>query len=173
MSKVNAKRRAFLRGAFLTREGRAEEAKRQHPLGPVPPWHHGLSLEQYCPGCEQPCISSCDPGIIRIHPQDHDHAGKPFLDFTLGGCTFCGACVEACPIEIQKDDRTTPRIGALEMNRSSCIAWQDIICMSCTSACDYKAITTTYQRRPEVDADLCTGCGKCVAVCPVKALSIT
>ena len=172
MSKIDGGRRAFLRGAYLTREGRAEEKKRQNPLGPVPPWHRGLALATECIGCAQPCVASCEPGIIRIHPQTHAHAGIPYLDFKTGGCTFCQACVEACPIDISVADNATPRIGTASLNRNSCIAWQDIICMSCSNACDDKAITTSYQRRAQVDAERCTGCGKCVAVCPVNALTI-
>ena len=44
--------------------------------------------------------------------------------------------------------------------------------MSCSGRCDYQAITTEYQRRAQIDTDRCTGCGMCVAVCPVGALSI-
>jgi len=172
LSKVNANRRAFLRGAYLTREGRNEEAKRQKPLGPVPPWHQGLALESHCVDCTQPCIASCEPGIIKIHPQSHDYASIPYLDFTSSGCTFCGACVEACPIEIETGNNATPRIGTLVLNRSSCIAWQDIICMSCSNACEYKAITTMHQRRPQIVTSNCTGCGKCVSVCPVNAMGV-
>ncbi len=172
MSKPDAGRRAFLRGALLTREGRAEEKKRQNPLGPAPPWHQGLPLTSHCLDCAQPCVSRCETGIIRIHPGSHDHAGIPYLDFSAGGCTFCQACVEACPIDITIGNKATPSLGTLTINRNSCIAWQDIICMSCSHACDYKAIATSYQRRPRVDASACTGCGKCVSVCPVKALTV-
>ena len=139
----------------------------------MPPWHRGLALETHCIGCAQPCVSSCDPGIIRVHPPNHDYADIPYLDFTTGGCTFCQACVEACPIDIAIADKATPSIGTLTINRKSCIAWQDIICVSCSHACDYKAITTSYQRRPRVDTMACTGCGRCVPVCPVKALTVT
>ena len=93
-------RRAFLRGTLLTRAGRAQEVLRQQPLGPPPPWHRGLALESHCPGCTHPCVTACDPGIIHLHPQDHDLAGLPYLDFNTSGCTFCKACVEACPVSV-------------------------------------------------------------------------
>jgi len=43
VNKVDGGRRAFLRGALLTREGRNAETARQQPLGPPPPWHQGLA----------------------------------------------------------------------------------------------------------------------------------
>jgi len=166
-------RRAFLRGTLLTREGRAEEKSRQRRLGPPPPWHQGLALETHCPGCTHPCVTACDPGIIQLHPENHQLTGLPYLDFSTSGCTFCKACVEACPLdESMVLDTAEPVIGKAQLNRETCIAWDDVICMACSGRCDYHAITTVHQRRAQIDAELCNGCGMCVAACPVQALSI-
>lgn len=164
-------RRAFLRGAFLTSAGRTKEIKRQQPLGPVPPWHQGQPLVDHCLDCAQPCVDACEPGIIRIHPATHDYAGIPYLEFSANGCTFCQACVEACPMDIAVSD-VRPNIGTAQLNRSTCIAWNEIICMSCSDRCEYSAITTTQMRQPQVNADNCTGCGACISACPVNALQI-
>ena len=166
-------RRAFLRGSLLTREGRAQEVARQQLLGPPPPWHQGLPLADHCLDCPHPCIDACEPGIIHLHPSDHDQAGLPYLDFSNNGCTFCQACVAACPMEIEAAADTRPVIGTAQLNRNTCIAWDDVICMSCSGRCDYHAITTVHQRRAQVDAQICNGCGMCVAACPVRALSIS
>lgn len=165
-------RRAFLRGSLLTRAGRRAEHARQHPLGPPPPWHRGLALEAHCPACSGPCVSACEPGIIRLHPADHERVGLPYLDFSGAGCTFCKACVAACPLEIDTAQEPAPRPGMARLNRSACIAWNDVICMACSTRCDYRAITTAHQRRPQVVEERCTGCGMCVSACPVNALRI-
>lgn len=107
-----------------------------------------------------------------MHPQDHAHAGIPYLDFSASGCTFCKACVEACPLEIPVREHSAPAIGSARLKQEACIAWQDVICMACSGRCDYRAITTTHQRRPQIDADACNGCGMCVAACPTQALEV-
>jgi ferredoxin-type protein NapF len=117
-------------------------------------------------------VTACEPDIIRMHPADHELAGTAYLDFGNSGCTFCRACVTACPMEIEVNESVNPPIGKARLNRDTCIAWADVICMSCQERCDYHAISTEYQRRAQVDNDRCTGCGMCVAVCPVGALNI-
>ncbi|MDX1698941.1 MAG: 4Fe-4S binding protein, partial [Thiohalobacterales bacterium] len=65
-----------------------------------------------------------------------------------------------------------PVIGTAVLNRATCIAWHEVICMACSERCDCGAITTTHQRRAEIDASLCNGCGMCITACPVKAIAI-
>ena len=69
---MESARRNFLRGKFLTHEGRDEFKQESTPLGFLPPWHIGKIQKTDCTGCDQPCVSSCDQEIIKIHPQGHD-----------------------------------------------------------------------------------------------------
>jgi ferredoxin-type protein NapF len=171
---VDTSRRAFLRGSLLTRKGRAQETRRRQPLGPPPPWHAGLPLESLCADCAHPCVDTCEPGIIRLHPADHDLAGIPWLDFSEVGCSFCAACVEACPVEVEQlaAGRPSPQIGELQLNRETCLAWNGVICQSCIGPCPARALSINRQRQLDIDATLCNGCGMCLTACPLDALKI-
>jgi ferredoxin len=61
--------------------------------------------------------------------------------------------------------------GPAAIDRSACIAWNGVVCMSCRFACATGAIVMNTQNRPEVHEDDCTACGDCVPVCPTSAIS--
>jgi len=61
--------------------------------------------------------------------------------------------------------------GPAAIDRSACIAWNGVVCMSCRFACAAGAIVMNTQNRPEVNEDDCTACGDCVPVCPTSAIS--
>ncbi len=162
-------RRGLLTGSFLTRKGRESIERRQKPLGPKPPWHQ--EVMEACGSCEQECAASCPQGIIRIHPDEHAHAGTPWLEFSTTGCTFCGDCAQACP-SIESYDREMARTGDLQVATTTCLAWNGVFCMSCIGKCDARALQMDERRRLILDDSLCTGCGMCIQVCPVNALGI-
>ena len=167
---VDNGRRAFLRGAFLSREGREAYEQQRQPLGPAPPWHQACLDTERCQACAAPCIDACSPGIIKRHPEEHLLAGQPYLSFEESGCTFCGDCVTACPMEL--DSKVKPaKLGQVKLDRQSCLAWNEVFCMSCRGHCDHGALSFDQQRRMQLDADACTGCGRCLSVCPNQALS--
>ena len=70
------------------------------------------------------------------------------------------------------DERVSPhaRVGA------GCLARRGIVCQSCRDACPEGAIRFRPRlgrvAEPEVDLAACTGCGDCVAPCPVAAIRI-
>lgn len=162
-------RRGLLTGSFLTRKGRESIEQRQQPLGPKPPWHQAVT--EACDTCSKECATACSPGIIQIHPDDHAHAGRPWLQFSATGCTFCGDCAEACP-SIESYDRELASIGNLQLNTSSCLAWNGVFCMSCIGKCGVRALQMDERRRPVMQDNVCTSCGMCIQVCPVNALNI-
>jgi ferredoxin-type protein NapF len=168
---VSRGRRAFVRGAMLTSEGRQRYQNTVRALGPAPPWHYGRLQADVCAQCDQLCATSCQQNIISIHPAEHALAGVPYLDLQHGGCTWCGACADVCPMNIQ---RTTeqPRFAQVSLNTANCLAWNGVICVSCQSHCDYQAIHRDQRSRIEIDVSTCTGCGNCISVCPEAAITM-
>jgi len=168
---IHPGRRAFLCGGLLTRKGR-QTADASRPLGPPPPaLTPELARCQPCTGCAAPCTDACAPGIVRLHPAGHPLAGTAYLTFEEHGCTFCHECVEACPIETGvRPSSTLPALATID--RTACVAWHGVICMSCRLACSYAALRMEGDVRPRIDDDACTGCGECVSVCPPRAISV-
>ena len=165
----NLGRRGLLTGAFLTRKGRENVRRSQKPLGPSPPWHQ--QVKDNCSHCEQECVASCSQKIIRVHREEHAHAGTPWLDFSVAGCTFCGDCAEACP-SIENFEKESSQIGNLQVAKKSCLTWNDVFCMSCIGKCDVRALQLDERRRLTLKNGLCTGCGMCIHACPVDALAV-
>jgi ferredoxin-type protein NapF len=166
-----------LTGSLLTRQGRKnverQKQRRQQPLGPWPPWHQQVmeNCSDACSQCEQECVASCSQEIIRIHMDENAHAGRPWLDFSVTGCTLCGDCAEACP-SLESYEKESARIGDLQLAKASCLAWNNVFCMSCIGKCDARALQLDERRRLILKNSLCTACGMCIHACPVNALGI-
>ena len=153
-------RMRFLRGYF---------ERDQHPIRP--PWGapgtsvHGALRTLQC----NDCISVCPQGILA-----KGGGGYPQVDFSAAGCTFCGDCLKAC------HGRALSRVGG-----ASAPPWR-LAAPDCRGggpcadpagdACEPAAIRFCREiggvARPRPDPDIGTGCGGCVAVCPVGAVAI-
>ncbi len=102
--------------------------------------------------------------------------GLPQIDFTLGACTFCGECVTRCRSGAL--DRSTTEGGQpwtlVARINESCLAGNGVECRVCGEQCDARAIHFERARRapaqPMITPEECTGCGACVAPCPVGAI---
>jgi ferredoxin len=64
----------------------------------------------------------------------------------------------------------SPGLAVLE--RSACVAWNGVVCMSCVFSCDDRAIRMDRRGRPAIVEEACTGCAACVDVCPTRAITI-
>jgi ferredoxin-type protein NapF len=58
----------------------------------------------------------------------------------------------------------------------ACLARAGVVCQACGDACPERAIGFPLRRGgpplPVVEEDRCTGCGACVAICPVGAVGL-
>jgi ferredoxin-type protein NapF len=137
-----------------------------------PPW--ALREEQFIAACTRcgDCLRVCPTGILRS-----GDGGFPQVDFARGECTFCAACVESCAagaLMRPTDDAAPWRLQA-EIG-SSCLAQREVMCAICREQCPSQAIRLVRAvgrvPRPQIDIEVCNGCGACVAPCPSAAISI-
>jgi ferredoxin-type protein NapF len=130
-----------------------------------PPW--SIPEPAFSESCDQcgHCIGNCPQKIVVP-----GIAGYPAVDFNRG------ACAESCTLGCFAPDRSAKPWHIAASVGPSCIEMQGVTCRLCQDACHLDAI----HFRPQlgggsaitVDRAACTGCGACVAPCPVGAVTI-
>jgi len=136
-----------------------------------PPWSvPGNAFSKKCTGCGE-CVSACPEHILTI-----DDSNLAKVDFSKGECTFCRDCVASCNDgALVIFDPELP--WSLDISiEGKCLAMKGVDCRVCDDQCEPRAIrfrlTPGGVATPNLDQDLCTGCGACVAPCPVEAIVI-
>ena len=156
---VDASRRGFLRG-------------RPRPRAEMrPPWALAeLAFIDRCTRCGD-CLTACPQKILVA-----GDGGFPTVDFARGECTFCGDCAVACqPLALFRREGLPgwPYKAAIS---PACLPNKGVECRICGDFCDVRAIRFPPRLGgsplPEVDLEPCTGCGACVAPCPVAAITV-
>ncbi|MGJ7921558.1 4Fe-4S dicluster domain-containing protein [Neobacillus sp. LXY-4] len=127
-----------------------------------------------CGDCKKACPEQC----IQLFSMSNGVkiAGTPYLDLTETACTFCKKCIEVCPTGAlnERDERLNRSIGSATINRQFCLAYHDVMCDYCVRSCPVEGAIRLREGKPEIQFDLCTGCGICRQHClsENKAISI-
>jgi ferredoxin-type protein NapF len=134
-----------------------------------PPYNADPNLfDDICPQCPAPCADTCEEQIIEIAEN-----GTPFINFEKGGCTFCADCLDACDKSVLTDPKKSIIEANIHLDFTSCLAWNGTLCQGCMDVCDVDAIFFDGIKNPNIRKDVCTHCGMCVPLCPVKSIEIT
>jgi ferredoxin-type protein NapF len=102
--------------------------------------------------------------------------GYPTVNFSRE-CTFCGDCVSACRPQALLRHAGQPAWTLKAIISDLCLPRRGIECRTCGDYCEANAIRFSPRLGgsplAEIDSDKCTGCGACVAPCPVvTAISV-
>lgn len=141
-----------------------------------------------CVRCGE-CMKVCPTNAIQPTLLEAGLEGlwSPVLKMRMGYCEYkCAMCTRVCPTEaiqpLPLEEKQTVRIGLAFIDRDACLphafAQQ---CQVCADHCPLleKAIwmeerpvtnargNKVYVKQPNVNTDLCIGCGICANKCPV------
>lgn len=123
------------------------------------------------------CVGACPTNVIVPSFFDYGLEGfmQPKLDYHKSFCNFdCVRCSQVCPTgainELDISAKHVEQIGIAKFTYESCIVTVDRTdCGACSEHCPTKAVTMVPYNGlwlPEVNPDLCIGCGACEFACP-------
>ena len=153
-----------------------------------PPSADPVRINALCARCGN-CMKACPYGllqpdlgatgidglftpVLRLRSQDPDQEQFCFQD--------CVACTQVCPTgalhPLTVEEKHASPIGLAVVDKKTCVAWANgEYCVVCDEYCPYKAVKLVQKggvNCPEIDPDLCRGCGACESACPAEKPAI-
>jgi formate hydrogenlyase subunit 6/NADH:ubiquinone oxidoreductase subunit I len=190
MKSVDASKRRFLSASLATglaaghliaqeiSEGvlSKRELKREVPIAP-PGAISFDHLREKCISCHL-CVSKCPSHVIKPAFLEYGLGGmmQPKLYFDHGFCNYdCTICGEVCPtgaiLPLTKEEKNHTQMGQVQFIIENCIVYYDeTSCGACSEHCPTQAVHMVPYKGvltiPEINQDICVGCGGCESVCP-------
>ncbi|NLJ06273.1 MAG: 4Fe-4S binding protein [Sphingobacteriales bacterium] len=161
---------------YNNRKAGSIPVKKNYPCSP--PGSVSIShFTAYCTACHL-CVSVCPTQVLQPALFQYGLEGilQPFLDPGVNFCNFdCVACSEVCPsgairpLTVEKKHVT--QVGKVHFIRQSCVVSTNRKdCGACSEHCPTKAVQMVHWQHglkiPEINQDLCVGCGACEFACP-------
>jgi ferredoxin-type protein NapF len=148
-----------------------------HPVTPPGSFnqHH---FTRACTACHL-CVSACPTGVLQPSLFEFGFFGmmQPFMDFDVNFCNYeCTRCTEICPngaiLPLTVEEKLTTQIGVVRFEKENCVVYIDeTACGSCSEHCPTQAVRMVPYKGeltiPEINPDICIGCGACEYACPV------
>lgn len=133
-----------------------------------------------CTAC-QLCVAECPNQVLRPSGK-LEHLMQPEMSFEKGWCRpECTRCAELCPAgairPITREEKTQYHVGTAQVKIAQCVsATGQAECGKCAQVCPSGAIKMVKDdksgfRFPVVAEEICTGCGACEHLCPVRPIS--
>lgn len=148
--------------------GEAEEGQRwPRPPGALRDDEAFLNACDRCHLCSGACPHDA---IDHFGPAHGRLEGTPFIDPAKAPCHWCEdmPCISACPsgaLSRAEGERVAP-IATVSLDFEHCLNAQGILCDTCSYRCpSHVRAIRMVNRRPVLDASLCTGCGMCLYHC--------
>ena len=172
--------------AGFAEQSRALPAHTLRPPGALPE----SDFQSACVRCGL-CVRACPYGTLKLADWgDGPALGTPYFEARAVACEMCDPipCIAACPtgaLDHQLKDIDRAKMGVATItSRQTCLNLQGLRCDVCYRVCPVidKAITLepVHNTRtakhaifePVVNAEFCTGCGKCEQACVLSEAAI-
>lgn len=126
------------------------------------------------------CIRVCPTRIIEPALAQYGPASllTPIVRFEEKYCLVeCTKCMHVCPsgalARLSTEGKGRQPIGVAKVDMNVCLLAEGRECTECRRWCPHEAIRyewseIEYTLIPQIDAEKCTGCGACEAVCPTR-----
>lgn len=137
-----------------------------------------------CTGC-QLCVSRCPTHVLRPALMENGLEGmmQPYMNFKVECfCNYeCKVCSDVCPngaiVPMSLEQKKLTRVGYAHFKRGKCVVVSDNQdCGACAEHCPSQAVHMIPYRNgltiPQINPDLCIGCGGCESICPVVPQAI-
>jgi ferredoxin len=154
------------------------EENRKHPISP--PGSMGVErFSTLCSACHL-CISSCPTQVLLPSFLEYGITGvfQPKMNYDASYCNFdCVLCSQVCPtgaiLPLEVSSKKEVQIGKAQFIKDDCIVVsKKKDCGACSEHCPTKAVTMIpYEKNlmvPEINNEVCVGCGACEHACPVQ-----
>ena len=190
---VNEDRRAFLQSTFIPVIGTilpeiiggdttesiqsGYDESRKHPISP-PGSVSVTRFSNLCTACHL-CINSCPTQVLYPSFLDYGLAGilQPRMNYAASYCNYdCVICSQVCPtgaiLPLDTVAKKEIQIGKAHFIKNDCIVvTKKTDCAACSEHCPTKAVQMVpfdHLFLPEVNNEICIGCGACEHACPSK-----
>ncbi len=152
------------------------ELKRQTPIAP-PGAINFKRFQEKCISCHL-CVSKCPSYVIKPAFLEYGLSGmmQPKLYFDRGFCNYdCTVCCDVCPtgalVKLTQEEKHHNQMGQVNFILENCIVYYDeTSCGACSEHCPTQAVRMVPYKDeltiPEIEPEICTGCGGCEYVCP-------
>lgn len=165
------------RKSAATLEGKKPYTK-ENPITP-PGSISREHFQQQCTSCHL-CVSKCPSHVLKPAFMEYGWTGimQPTVNFEKGFCNFdCTVCGEVCPngaiLPLTVEQKHLTQMGTVVFIEENCIVYTDgTSCGACSEHCPTQAIAMVPYKDgltiPQVNTDICVGCGGCEYVCPAR-----
>jgi ferredoxin len=152
------------------------DESRKHAVAPP----GAISVEHFstfCTACHL-CVSVCPTQVLYPAFLEYGVAGifQPKMNYDASYCNYdCVLCTQICPsgaiLPVDVDAKKLIQIGKASFVKEDCVVVaKKKDCAACSEHCPTKAVKMVpYEKKlmlPELDNDICVGCGACEHSCP-------